>query len=817
MRKLSIGRAVRVGLLGVTLLLGAVSALAVAGIFDARQDYEDKLADSYELQVSAGRLLTAGVLEAAVLERTGARADNARRLAREAFDEEARTAARLARSDRESADIVRRRIAAQRRARRAAGRAARRGDAPDPLGSALLTARELSRDLSERQEERRRDARDQAHDDTRRSVIAAVGAGLAALIGAMALIALMVAAMRRPLDDLVGATGRLAGGELESRVEPSGPRELRDLAESFNTMAGELDSTHRRLAEERQKLAVTIESLGDALVVCDAEGIVTSINPRAAELVPTLVPGVDAQGPHSPLPWLDQALGAELTIDAGSRVLAVTASKLEGDVGGTVWTLRDISERARLEHLKSEFVATASHELRSPLTSIKGFVELLSRSEGLDAKQREFLDVILLSTNRLVDLVNDLLDVARIEAGQIEIHRRATDVVEAVREVTTLIGPRIVDKSQELDLSLPRVLPPALADPARLRQIVTNLLTNAHLYTEPGGRIGVALEADEHSIVIRISDTGRGMTREEQEHVFDRFYRGSDGRTAPGTGLGLSIVKSLIDLHAGTIDIQSEPDQGSVFTVRIPRQPLEDQGPLPREALRGRRVLVVDDEPEIAELIAEYLLPYEVETTIAHSGAEALDHLRRERFDALTLDILMPGMSGFEVLDAIRADPMLSRTSVVFVSVYSGREALAGEWTVAKPIDAEQLTDSLGSAVLAGRTRLLVVGREEIKPRLEPALERLGLDHDWVTTGASAARVCQENRYEIALVDAGMRTPQVAIQALDLRGRRLGRAVLLFTTGEQNADIIATLGADPVPVEEAAAAVLHVLSQTAAG
>ena len=132
-----------------------------------------------------------------------------------------------------------------------------------------------------------------------------------------------------------------------------------------------------------------------------------------------------------------------------------------------MWTIRDISERARLERLKTEFVATASHELRSPLTSIKGFVELLSRSDGLDAKQREFVDVILLSTNRLVDLVNDLLDVARIEAGQFEIHRRPTDVVEAVREVATLIEPRIEDKSQELDLELPRVLPPRARRPRR--------------------------------------------------------------------------------------------------------------------------------------------------------------------------------------------------------------------------------------------------------------------------------------------------------------------------------------------------------------
>ncbi|MEA2386706.1 MAG: hypothetical protein QOJ22_880 [Thermoleophilaceae bacterium] len=817
MRKLSIGRAVRAGLLGVTLLLGAVSAFAVAGIFDARQEYEDKLADSYELQVSAGRLLTAGVIEAAALERSDARGARARALAREAFAEEARTAARLARSDPESADMVRRRIAAQERTRRAVRSGRAGADAPDPLGSALLTARELSRDLSARQAARRAEARDQAHDDTRRSVIAAVATGIAALLGAMGLIAMLVASMRRPLDQLVGATGKLADGDLESRVEPSGPRELRDLGESFNAMAGELDTAQRRLAGERQRLAVTIESLGDALVVCDADGTVASVNPRAADLVPELVPGAASQDEDSPLPQRETALRHEVLVERDDSTLAITAANLEGDDEGVVWTIRDVSERARLERLKSEFVATASHELRSPLTSIKGFVELLARSDGLDDKQREFVDVILLSTNRLVDLVNDLLDVARIEAGQFEIHRRPTDVVEAVREVTTLIGPRLVDKSQELEVKLPRLLPPALADPARLRQIATNLLTNAHLYTAPGGRIGVTLEAEEHAVVLSVSDTGRGMGPEEREHIFDRFYRGPDGRTVPGTGLGLSVVRSLVDLHGGSIAVESEPGEGSTFTVRIPRLPADEGGPLPREALRGRKVLVVDDEPEIAELIAVNLEPYEVQTTIAHSGAEALEHLRRERFDAMTLDILMPGMSGFEVLEEMRADPVLSRTSVVFVSVYSGREALSGEWTVAKPIDAEQLTDALGSAVLSGRTRVLVVGRDSVRPRLEPALERIGLDHDWATSGPSAARMCQENRYEIALVDAGMRSPQAVLRGLDLRGRRVGRAVLVFTTGEEHPGMIATLGADPVPVEEAAAAVLQVLSETAAG
>ncbi len=142
----------------------------------------------------------------------------------------------------------------------------------------------------------------------------------------------------------------------------------------------------------------------------------------------------------------------------------------------------------------------------------------------------------------------------------------------------------------------------------------------------------------------------------------------------------------------------------------------------------------------------------------------------------------MPDMDGFEVLKEIRADPALRTTPIVFVSVFSGRQELAGEWVVAKPIDADELRQVLGAAVAAGRSRVLVVGREELRPTLEPALDELGIDHDWEMTGAAAARVCGERRFEVALVDVGIRNPRAALQALDLRGRRLRRAVILFST-----------------------------------
>jgi CheY-like chemotaxis protein/two-component sensor histidine kinase len=459
-------------------------------------------------------------------------------------------------------------------------------------------------------------------------------------------------------------------------------------------------------------------------------------------------------------------------------------------------------------------VATASHELRSPLTSIKGFVELLARSpESLSQRQREFVDIILRSTDRLVDLVNDLLDVARIEADRVEINPRPIDVGEAVREVVELMGPRIAEKDQQLGVYVAPTVPLALADPNRVRQIVANLLTNAHLYTEEGGRIHVGVEPDRAWVQVTVADSGVGMSKEEVGHIFERFYRIRDGgRASPGTGLGLSIVKSLVDLHHGQVEVESEPGRGTTFRVLLPAATEGPSALQSLEAIRGRRVLVLDDERQIAELIAGQLAPLDVQTTIAVSGEQALELLRDDHFDAITLDILMPGMDGFEVLRQIRADRELRATPIVFVSVFSGRHELAGEWVVSKPIDADELRNVLGSAVRAGRSRVLVVGREEMQPVLEPALDELGIEHEWELTGAAAARVCTERRFEVALIDVGVRNPQAVLQALDLRGRRVRRAVILFTDERTPTPPgVEKLGMEIVPVDQAAPALLAAL------
>lgn len=804
--RLPLTRSLLLVLLALTVALAVISALGLGRLYAERQRYEDALARSYELEAGAARLQAAGVIEESTL---GARAPARRRTAG-AFRTRAREALALASSDGTSAELVRRRVTAQRRVRLAAAalRRSASGAGRARVERAVTRARTPGDALARRQRGRRASAREAAREGTRSALLSTAGAGGLGLLGAVGLIFALIGSIRRPLDELVEAALALAAGERAVRVTPAGPRELRELDASFNSMAERLELAQDRIEAEREKLAVTVESLRDGLVVCDAEGAVASANPRAVEIVPALVPGADAGSVASPLPPLEEALAGEVEVDWDGRVLSITAVGLDRRrERGTVWTLRDVSERARVDRLKSDFVATASHELRSPLTSIKGFVELLGRSQALGGREREFVDVILGSTDRLVDLVNDLLDVARLDAGRMEVHPRLFDLAEVVREVATLMRPRTIEKDQRLDLDLPPGLPRALADPARVRQVLINLVSNAHQYTPAGGRIDLSLDSVAGELALVVADDGRGMTQDDLDHVFDRFVRRADG--GGGTGLGLSIVRSLVDLQQGTVDVRSRLGDGTTFTVCLPAEPGGLREPH-SVAMRGKRVVIAGGAA--SEALARMLAVHEIQAEVT-SREEALTRLREAGFDALVVDADDGGGAGYGLLRELRADPTLRRTAaVVIVGSLRDEEALFGEWRLPAPADPERLADTLGAALLTGRTSLLVVGRSIVRGRLEPALVRLGLDHQWVTSGAAAAQACEGRRFEVALLDAGIRDPETVLRTLDLRGRRAAHAVLAFTT-DQAAETGSAIAAETVSIDEAAAAVLRTLSQ----
>jgi signal transduction histidine kinase len=335
------------------------------------------------------------------------------------------------------------------------------------------------------QQAKRAGLREEIDDQTRDTALL-VGAGLiAGLTGAALLFSGLISSMRRPLEELVEASGRLAAGDLSARVKVGGLSETAALGAAFNEMAADLQ--------------------------------------------------------------------------------------------------RQAGERERLDRMKDEFVLTASHELRSPLTSVQGFAELLMlEREQLTPTQADTVEIILDNTRHLVRLLNDLLDLARSDAGRLTIKPVPTEVAPLIAETVRTMRAQTEASRQQLAEEVPEGLPPLRVDPDRIRQVLLNLLTNAHEYCPEGASIRVSARRSDGNVEVMVTDDGPGITPDQLEHIFERFTRGEAGMTqrVGGTGLGLAISKSLVELHGGAIGAESVPGQGSTFTIHLPTE-----AALPAEAL----------------------------------------------------------------------------------------------------------------------------------------------------------------------------------------------------------------------------------------
>jgi two-component system phosphate regulon sensor histidine kinase PhoR len=261
----------------------------------------------------------------------------------------------------------------------------------------------------------------------------------------------------------------------------------------------------------------------------------------------------------------------------------VTASPLQaGETGGAALVLHDITDLRRLERVRRDFVANVSHEFKTPLTAIQGFAEtLLGGALEDQTNNRRFVEIIRTHAARLARLTDDLLELARIESGRIEIDRREVSIAEVAEVCAETTRPRIEHSDLQLELRIPEDLPHVSADPRRLREILQNLLDNATQYTPRGGRIWVearvttVAEAGKGAfsgVVVTVGDTGIGIPQSDQQRIFERFYRvdAARSREAGGTGLGLAITKHLVELHGGRIWVESEVGRGSQFHFSVP-------------------------------------------------------------------------------------------------------------------------------------------------------------------------------------------------------------------------------------------------------
>ncbi|RPI33199.1 MAG: GAF domain-containing protein [Chloroflexota bacterium] len=335
---------------------------------------------------------------------------------------------------------------------------------------------------------------------------------------------------------------------------------------------------YSRTEIERKKLETILTQVEDGVIVLDHDGRLILVNDAvrfAFNLGRSNLVGKHAEAviQHTDLVDLllegkrNQPSRSEITIEDG-RVFNAQLTPIP-DVGLAV-TMQDITHLKELDRIKSDFVTTVSHDLRSPLTAILGYVELIDRAGPVNDQQREFIRRVQFSVNNITALINDLLDLGRIEAG-FDALKEIVPLSAIIRYAAEGYRNRLEEKKQHLTLEIADDLPPVLGNPVRLRQMIGNMIGNAIKYTPSGGKINVRAKSEEGQIIVQVCDNGPGIPPADQPYIFDKFYRASNiPADTPGTGLGLAIVKSIVENHQGRIWVDSLLGQGSTFTVVLP-------------------------------------------------------------------------------------------------------------------------------------------------------------------------------------------------------------------------------------------------------
>jgi len=435
--------------------------------------------------------------------------------------------------------------------------------------------------------------------------------------------------------------------------------------------------------------------------------------------------------------------------------------------------IRDITERKQVERLKQEFVSSVSHELRTPLTSIRGALGLVGGGAigKLGKENQALIDIALNNTQRLINLVNDILDLEKIGAGRMEFQFVRTDLAALIESTLAANKGYADEHGVRFRMTDTQPLPPVRLDEDRIRQVMANLLSNAAKFSPKGETVEVSVLPHGAWARVTVSDHGPGIPDAFRGRIFDRFSQAdsSDTKKAGGTGLGLSISKAIIDRHGGDIGFDTAAGKGASFHFDLPIEEGPDISEIPRKSRRrgGRKrpphVLICEDDPDIAKLLGVLLRQNGIETDIAPDATTAKSFLRQKAYDAMTVDIQLPDQDGLSLIQDIREGEATRNLPVVIVSVQAeeARNRLEGaalgilDW-LEKPIDEDRLRDALAVAVQRSpkrKPRLLYVEDDLDLVEVLTTLVSRTAETAVATTLAEARNRLAEGVFDLVILD----------------------------------------------------------------
>lgn len=637
-------------------------------------------------------------------------------------------------------------------------------------------------------------------EDVRSATRGTIIADLAILALGVLLTFAILRSIAIPLRALVGAIDGLSAGDLSVSIPNTGPNEIGAMARALALFRDSLLARDRFAAEaeaQRKTIAAAIATISEGFVLYDSDDRIVLFNEQFQALYPGLSDVikqgttfvevlkavisrklVDLEG-KSAEEWISERMAQHAKPEGfveyqyWGRHVRISERRIQG--GGSVAVYTDITElrqqnieleQARessevANRAKSQFLANMSHELRTPLNAIIGYAEIL-QEDAADTGQQQFvpdLKKIEGAGRHLLGLINDILDLSKVEAGKMDVFIEDIDVPSLLSEVNAIIAPLAGRNGNALEIRSSDAVGSIRSDRTKLKQCLLNVLSNASKFTH-GGKLALNVERFERFMIrMTISDTGIGMNEEQLGRLFQSFSQADASTTKRfgGTGLGLAITKHFCRMLGGDITAASVPGEGSIFTILIRDQKPESQvaEPEARDELatlppkdRSPTVLVVDDDAASRDLLSTSLKREGYHTIQASGGEEALQLARRLRPDAITLDVLMPKTDGWAVLASLKDDPELCQVPVIMVTIAPDRAiglSLGAAEVMTKPVNRTELSSLLRRLLSRDGPILLVEDDLAARETVRVTIEKMGLTVAEVTNGKEALAWLSEN------------------------------------------------------------------------